>query len=163
MKKIFSLLFVSTIILTSCEGPEGPPGLDGLDGIIGETFERTINFNEANGYTDRIFLTPNIAESDVVLVYRLEGVDAGLDVWEPLPTVTIFLNDVNDTSVQYRFNFTLGDIDILMESNNPDLVPADLTNNQVFRIVIVPSDFAQSGKVDLKDLDAVKSALKLEF
>ncbi|MDY8135820.1 hypothetical protein [Aquimarina sp. 2201CG5-10] len=157
MKKIFAFLFLSTVLFTSCSDDD--PDFD----TIGQTFEFTTTFNAANNFAHRFFFGQNIFDSDVVLVYRLEAVDNGLDVWEPLPTVTIFLNDAADTSVQYRFNFTSGDVDVIMESNNPDLVPADLTNNQTFRIVVVPSSFAENTDVDLKDLNAVQSALKLDF
>ncbi|MDH7445590.1 hypothetical protein [Aquimarina sp. 2201CG14-23] len=156
MKKIFALLFLSTFLFTSCVDD------DDFD-TIGLTFEFTTTFNNANGYADRFFFNENIFDSDVVLVYRLEDVDNGLDVWEPLPTATILLNDVDDTTVLYRFNFTSGDVDILLESNNPDLVPADLTNNQTFRIVVVPASFAENTEIDLLDFKAVQSALNLEF
>ncbi len=167
MKKIFSILFIATAVLTSCEGPQGPPGFDGLDGIdgadglIGETFEETISFNQVNDYAVRISLNPNIEDGDVVLVFRLEGIDNGRNDWEPLPTATIFLDSGVD--VLYRYNFTVGDIDILLESNDPDQVPADLASDQVFRFVIIPADFAQNTNINLLDFYEVKSALNLEF
>ena len=34
MKKIITLLFVATLVFTSCEGPEGPPGPPGYDGAV---------------------------------------------------------------------------------------------------------------------------------
>ncbi|GAA4277361.1 hypothetical protein [Aquimarina mytili] len=163
MKKILFLLSISIVLFSSCEGDQGPPGPQGEPGLIGEAFERTISFNAANEFLERIPLNPNIAPNDVILVYRLEDVIDNLKVWEPLPTVTLFLNDAADTSVQYRFNFTVGDIDIIMESNNLDLVPANLTENQVFRIVIVPAEVASSSNINFNDFNAVQSALQLEF
>ena len=165
MKKILTVLFLSTLLFTACEGDQGPPGPPGQDGgiFVAETFETTVDFNAANDYTAEIALDPIIEDSDVILAYRLEEVFDGRDVWEPLPTVTLFLNDVNDTSVQYRFNFSFSEILVLLESNNLDLVPADLANNQTFRFVIVPSDFALNAEIDLSNFEAVKSALNLEF
>ncbi|WP_299222021.1 hypothetical protein [uncultured Aquimarina sp.] len=165
MKKIFTLLFLSSILFTACEGDQGPVGPQGPGGglFLAETFERTVDFNASNGFSAEIILDPIIENSDVVLVYRLEEVFDGRDVWEPLPTTSIFLNDANDTSVLYRFNFSFAEILLLMESNNPDLVPADLTNNQTFRFVIVPSEFAETTNINLLDFDEVQSALNLEF
>ncbi|WP_108869234.1 hypothetical protein [Aquimarina aquimarini] len=159
MRKIFTLLCLATFIFTSCSNDDDFIDTD----TIGQTFDFTTTFSPSNEYSDRFMFPENIFDSDVVLVYRLENVDNGLEVWEPLPTVTIFLNDVDDTSVQYRYNFTSGDVDVILESNNLDLVPADLTNNQKFRVVVVPSEFAKNTKIDLSDFNAVQSALKLDF
>ncbi len=169
MKKILFLLSISIVLFSSCEGDQGPPGPEGLPGLIGEAFERTINLNATNGFTERIPLNPNIADDDVVLVYRLEAVDNGLDVWEPLPTGSVFF--FNDTTgavegfLYYRFNFTVGDIDIILEFDVPsaDLVGPEFTDNQTFRIVIVPAEQAKSLDIDLNDFNAVQSALNLEF
>ncbi|GAA0721966.1 hypothetical protein GCM10009430_23890 [Aquimarina litoralis] len=160
MKKIFGLLFFSTLLFTSCVND------DDVDfDTIGTTFEFTTNFNQANGFGTRFFFNQEIFESDVVLVYRLEAVDSGLDVWEPLPTATIFLDDGNggEITALYRFNFTIGDVDVLLESNAPDLLPADLTNNQTFRVVVVPAAFAENTDINLQDFNEVQAALNLEF
>jgi len=165
MKKIFSLLFLSTLVFTSCEGPQGLPGPPGQDGLIGTTYEFTTDFNQANDFVHRFFFNENIVDSDVVLVYRLEAVDNGLDVWEPLPTSTLFIDDGNggEFTVFYRFNFTIGDVDVILESNAFDLVPPDLTNNQTFRVVVVPADFAENTDIDLLNFEEVQSTLNLEF
>ncbi|SEK39979.1 hypothetical protein SAMN04487910_0436 [Aquimarina amphilecti] len=160
MKKIFALLFLSTLVFTSCVND------DDVDfDTIGSTFEFTTNFNQANEFGHRFFFNENIFDSDVVLVYRLEAVDNNLDVWEPLPTATIFLDDGSggDITVLYRFNFTSGDVDVLLESNAPELVPADLTTNQTFRVVVVPASFAENTDINLLNFDEVQSALNLEF
>ncbi|MFD2562177.1 hypothetical protein [Aquimarina rubra] len=170
MKKIFTLLFLSTILFTSCEGDQGlpgPQGPPGLDGEIGKTFEFTTSFNQANDFADRFFFNENIFDSDVVLVYRLEAVDNGLDVWEPLPTGSIFF--FNDTTgaiegfLYYRFNFTVGDVDIILESDAPELAGPEFTDNQTFRIVAIPSEFAESTDINLLNFNEVQSALNLEF
>ncbi|MEW7278125.1 hypothetical protein ABW636_05980 [Aquimarina sp. 2201CG1-2-11] len=159
MRKIFTLVCLMAVMLTSCSNDDDRVDND----TIGLTFETTVDFTPNNEYGTRFEFPENIFDSDVVLVYRRENVDNQLEVWEPLPTVTIFLNDNADTSVQYRFNYTIGDVDILLESNNPDLVPADLTDNQKFRIVVVPANFAKNTKIDLSDFNAVQKALHLEL
>jgi len=160
MKKIFALLFLSTLVFTSCVDD------DDVDfDTIGQTFEFTTTFNPGNEFGHRFFFNENIFDSDVVLVYRLEDVDNGLDVWEPLPTATIFLEDGSggEITVLYRFNFTSGDVDVLLESSDLGLVPANLTDNQTFRIVVVPASFAENTEINLQDFNAVQSALNLEF
>ncbi|WP_378174517.1 collagen-like protein [Aquimarina sp. SS2-1] len=170
MKKIFTLLFLSAFLFTACEGDQGlpgPPGPPGLDGEIGTTYEFTTSFNQANDYADRFFFNQNIFDSDVVLVYRLEAVDNGLDVWEPLPTGSVFF--FNDTTgaiegfLYYRFNFTVGDVDIILESDAPNLAGPEFTDNQTFRIVVVPAEFAENTDINLLDFNEVQSALNLEF
>lgn len=167
MKKIVALLFLSVVLFSACEGDQGPPGESGAT-FLAETFERTnVNFNNANAYTVRVPLDPTIFEDDVVLVYRLQEVDNGLDVWEPLPTSPFFF--FNDTSgaiegyLTYRFNFTVGDIDIIMDSDAPEIAGAEFTDNQTFRIVIVPSEQANNLDIDFNDFNAVQTSLNLEF
>ncbi len=162
MKKIFTLLFLTTFLFSSCVND------DDVDfDTIGQTFEFTTTFNGANGYADRFFFNQNIIDSDVVLVYRLEAVDNGLDVWEPLPTGSVFFFNESTGAIEgflyYRFNFTIGDVDIILESDAPDLAGPEFTNNQTFRIVVVPADFAENTDINLLDFNEVQSALNLEF
>lgn len=170
MKKIVSLLCLSlVIVLTSCEGPQGPPGLDGLDGRdgingqdaeIAKIFElENVNFSSDNNFAIGFTFPQPIFESDIVLVYRLEDVFDGKDIWEPLPTATIFLD--GGTDVLYRFNFSFDDVDILLESNNPEQVPTDLTNNQVFRIVVVPAAFATTKNANELSLQSIMKEYNL--
>ncbi|QKX06574.1 hypothetical protein HN014_17185 [Aquimarina sp. TRL1] len=125
---------------------------------IGATYELETNFS-AQENSVRFTFPNNIVKSDVVLVYRLEAQDNGLDVWEPLPTATIFFDD--GSTLIYRYNFTLGDVDIILENDNIDALSAEYINRQVFRIVVVPANFANSNSVNLKNLHSVLSALKI--
>src|SRR5699024_7061367 len=141
MKKIITLVIATVFIFTACEGPEGPMGPPGEPGgeTIGETFEyANVNFNDTNGYTFTASFDPSLIDGDIMLVYRLETVDNGVDVWEPLPTAFYYNTDTGD-DLQYRYNFTNGDVLILVESSNFTAFGAEFYNNQVFRVVIVPS------------------------
>lgn len=166
MKKIFSLLFVSVFLLTSCVVEDDDNNDVDFD-TIGQTLEFTTNFTSANGFSDRFVFNENIFDSDVVLVFRLEEVSSGLDVWEPLPTASFFF--INDTTgaiegfLNYRFNFTIGDVDVILNSDAPQLAGPEFTNNQTFRVVVVPADFAQNTDVDLLNFDQLSTALNLEF
>ena len=77
MKKILSILFVTTLLLISCQGDQGPPGFDGSNGIDGgiivsNAFEIQVNFNQANNYE---IIEPygfEVNPFDVTLVYMSE-------------------------------------------------------------------------------------------
>ncbi|WP_335965846.1 hypothetical protein [Galbibacter sp. PAP.153] len=160
MKKIFALLFVSVFAFTACEGPEGPEGPPGEDGvnIVGETFEfENVDFSPQNDFYEASF-DPPLVEGDVMLAYRLETVENGQDVWEPLPTATIYFD--NGGYLQYRFNFTRNDVVIILESDDISLLAPEYTQNQVFRVVIVPSDLINS--VDTSNIDAVMKAANIK-
>ncbi|WP_156125317.1 hypothetical protein [Cellulophaga sp. Hel_I_12] len=141
MKKFTLFGIFLALFFISCEGPMGPPGFDGLDGLdaeIGKTYElANVNFAVGSN-TVRYTFPENIIDGDAVLVYRLEAVDNGLDIWEPLPTATIFFD--GGGFLQYRFNYTLGDVDIIIESDDLSLIDNEFMLNQVFRIIVLPSD-----------------------
>lgn len=152
MKNILFLFAITgSLFLTSCEGDPGPPGPPGDPGIniLGQVFEVSVDFTEANGFQQLVTIPSNVEvfESDVILVYWLEdvvpdGSGGTLDLWSPLPQ-TIYLD--GGGSFQYTFNhsfvdvllFLQGDIDLTTLGNG-------FTNDQVFRIAVVPSEFADA-------------------
>jgi len=152
MKKLFLLLAISTLfIFTSCVGPVGPPGVPGTN-ILGQVFEVTTNFEyfSDSGLQESLITIPNsieVYESDVILVYRLEKVVNGgsggtADAWAPLPH-NFFLN--NGDIIQYVFNHTFFDVELLIDGNfNLQTLGSDFTDNQTFRIAIVPSEYGNS-------------------
>lgn len=158
-----------TLFFISCEGPAGPPGRDGLDGAPGAEFEAAafeievdLNLNTDlnryefyNQYPSDIVLLPD----DVILMYRLEEVSDGLDVWRQMPQPYFS----GEGLLYYNFDFTQGDYTVLLEPEfEANLVPVDLTDNQVFRIVIVPSDLGTAVDMDQTNLSSVLSALGVE-
>lgn len=163
MKKIFFTLVASILFLTACEGPQGPPGQNGYN-ILGQTFERTVNFqyNNNEGIQEAFVAIPNnieVWESDAVLVYRLDGVYNGADIWGLIPQ-NYFLED--GKIIQYVYNHTYFDIKLMIDGNfNLATLGSHFTQNQTFRFVIVPSDFAQTTGVDIGDYQAVMNALNL--
>lgn len=178
MKKIFAILFICSISFIACEGPEGPPGPPGLDGesgnnFLAQTFEiENINFvpgDDSNATVNVVI--PNdieVFESDVPLVYIIDPLASSenrVDVWEPLPR-TFFFDDGGFAQFRYNFIFDANtgifDLDIVLETDNFSSLDTTFTQNQIFRIVIVPSDFATNTKVDLKDYKAVQKALNLK-
>ena len=141
MKKL-SLLFTlcAFVLLISCTGPAGPPGYSEL----GKVFEATANFNPNNSYSRLVTFPSDIVvyESDVVLVYLLEEVvDGTIDVWSQLPQ-TYFLNQ---GTLLYTFDHTYIDVNIFLDANfNLNTLGVEYTDNQVFRIAILPAEYANS-------------------
>ena len=148
MKKILTLFaVVGLIVFSSCEGPEGPPGPEGPMGDIGVVYENVApnyyNFTTTNNFSVRFNFPTRIYDSDVVLVYRFDGTDAGKPVWQFLPETYYFDDGTRDFSFKYIFTYNY--VDIYLDGN--DLTHPDLNEyrlNQIFRIVVVPADFAST-------------------
>jgi len=161
MKKILSLLVLASIFFVSCEGdpgPQGPPGQDGVN-VVGQTFEATVDLG-APEYSVFVEIPSGVEvlDSDVILVYLLESVEDGEDVWSLLPQ-TFYLED---GEVQYNYNHTTFDVNVYLHGtvNLDDLGP-EFTEDQTFRMVVVPSDFALNSNVDISNYQSVKAALNL--
>jgi len=171
MKKILTLLFVSAFAFTSCSddgpaGPQGPPGLDGLDGL-GYTFEETVTFDyfsDENLYSAIIPISDEIAtehpEADAVLVYRLEvQTDEGgeFDTWSLIPQ-NFF---IEEGTIQYVYNHTASDVEVIIDGNfDLSNLDAGFTENQTFRVIVIPSRIFSSG-LNLADMEAVMKALDI--
>ena len=141
----------STILFTSCEGDPGPPGQDGVS-FLGKVFETTVNFSYnstvQNFDTQFIGFPFEVFESDVVLAYRLSGIDNTVnppaDVWSPLPQ-SIFYQDGTGDFFQYNFNHTFFDVQFTIDGNfNLTTIDPLDTTNQTFRIAVVPAEFAKT-------------------
>ncbi len=163
MKK-FLLLFaaLSVTLFTSCEGDPGPPGEPGIN-ILGQVFEVNVDFTQGNNYQQLVTIPNNIEvfESDAILVYWLEDVvnDGGgsLDVWSPLPQ-TIYLDEGG--SFQYTFNHTFVDVLLFLQGDvNLGTLGNAFTNDQIFRIAVVPSEF---GDADLT-MEEIENSGNFEF
>ena len=159
MKKI-ALLFLALplVLFTACEGDQGPPGLDGVN-ILGSVFEVNANFNAGNDYRNFFSYPPNVEvfESDVVLVYLLEETTPeGLDVWSLLPQ-TFF---TADGTLIYNFDHTSVDVSVYLFADfDLNFLGPEFTNNQIFRVAIVPADFAEN--IDTFDLEAVMNGINV--
>lgn len=161
MKRLYTLLVILAIIATGCSrGPEGLPGRDGIDGLNGEegfVFEYELSFT-APDYTEYLLLPDdfNMLESDVMLVYFLWGVEDGLEVWRALPQTLFF----QDGILSYNYDFTLRDAKVFLDGTvNLDGLGADLTDNWIARVVVVPAQFG--GRIDYSDYDQVKDFFEL--
>ncbi len=176
VKLLFGILFIAFAV--SCEGPEGPPGppgfdgldgLDGLDGvnILGNVVEIEGTFNAANDFSIFFEFPQDIEvfESDLVLVYllfeQLDDPDGGdpIDVWRLLPQTRI----LDQGLLQYNYDHTFFDVNIFLESDfDLSSLPSGDTDNQVFRIAVVPAEFGLDNSIDTSDFNAVIDALKFD-
>lgn len=160
MKKIFLFLAVAgTAFLSSCSNDDDRRDNDSFldNDTIAESFNvNNVNFTAQNGYSIVVPLDPVIFDSDVVLVYRRAFIN-NVSVWQPIPR-TEYIGAQGE--VDYDFNFTTRDVEIFMQTNDfVDITTVpQLTQNQTFRIVLVPAFIAQN--VDTNNIDAVMSALQ---
>ncbi|TLP81669.1 collagen-like protein [Maribacter sp. ACAM166] len=181
MKKLNLFLGVLvTLFLISCEGPEGLPGLngrDGFDGFDGENGENGIDAIQAQVFeldgvnfdyidadnlhetliTFSDFTNFETRKEDAVLVYRYDGPvefeDGAIeDSWGLIPQ-NFFLEE---GTIQYVYTHTLFDVQVFIDGNF-DLINLnpDFTDNQILRVVIIPGEFAATGKLDTSDFNAV--------
>lgn len=162
MKKLTSILIVAmTLFLGACEGPMGPPGQDG-DSFIGSVFEIKGDFTPANNYLIYDTYPSNLVvyDTDVVLVYILWEDANGLDVWRLLPQTVVLPDGV----IQYNYDYTYTDFQVFMEFTIPaeDLLPAE-TQNQIFRIAVLPADFIAKKDVNINDFNSIVANPELRF
>ncbi|TXE10839.1 hypothetical protein ES711_02750 [Gelidibacter salicanalis] len=158
MKKIATLLCVIALTFTACSGDQGPPGPPGLDGINGgiitsSAFEIDVNFNAANNFSITENYGFDVKPSDVALVYILWETDNGTDIWRLLPQSVAF----ESGTLVYNFDFTQTDVRFFLDGTvDLNTLDAEWTQNQVFRVVVIPADNVDA--VDVSNLDQVMKA-----
>lgn len=141
-------------------GPEGPQGPEGPAGPVGQAYEVQASFNEGNEYSV-ISAFPDeveVLETDVVAVYLLWDVDedTGNDIWQPLPVSVFF----DDGELQYGFDHTVADVKLfLIGDTNLSTVGDEFTQDQIFRVAVLPVDYVQANKVNLNNMDEVMKAV----
>jgi len=177
MKKItFAILAFTTLLATSCSvnGLDGRDGFDGLDGrdgidgqdgvnILGQVIDIEGDFVAQDDYS--IFYefpqSIEVFETDVVLVYILFGQTEdsngeAVDIWRLLPQTII----LDQGLLQYNYDHTFLDVNIFLDADFDleTLQPGD-TDNQVFRIAVLPADSAGKSSVDHSNMSEVLSKL----
>lgn len=160
MKKItFILAFIGMIGLQSCSVNEVNDNVD--NDTISEVIEVTTSFSQANNFSRLITINPPIFASDMILVYQLYDVVNGQDVWRLLPQ-TYYFN--NGGELDYNYDFTRYDVNLFMDANfDMNTLSSAWTQNQTFRIVIIPGFFGgkSSSQVDFKDYNATLKAYNI--
>ena len=155
------LVLIGITVLSSCEGPQGPAGQNGQDGLLSEVFETTRSFTNSNNFSNVVSYPHSIYSSDMVLVYRLDNIVGGVDVWKLLPQ-TYYFND-GTLDFTYDFYFTKFDVNIVMNGSDLGTISDQFRINQIFRIVILPGYFSgrSTKKVDKNDYNAVIKAYNI--
>lgn len=160
MKRILTLISVFVLLVTACEGPQGPPGFDGFDGeiIASSAFEIVLDFTAQDNYEYIESYGFNVLPTDVTLVYIEWEVDNGEPIWRLL-TQNVFFDD--DTVLVYNFDFTQQDVRFFLDGTTDfNTLDGVWTQNQAFRVVVVPAD--NVGRVDYSDFDAVVERYNIE-
>ena len=77
-------------------------------------------------------------------------------MWRALPQTTI----TDFGLLQYNFDHTLLDVNLFMDFNYDaaNLTLAD-TENQYFRVAVIPASFLTTGKLDVNNYEAVMQTL----
>lgn len=162
-----------SLFFIACEGPEGPPGFDGFDGRDGADGQDGVNILgtvidiEGDFIADdySIFYefpqTTEVFESDIVLIYILwdqteDGNGEAVDIWRLLPQTRI----LDQGLLQYNFDYTFFDVNIFLEADfDLSTLTAGDTDNQVFRIAVLPADLASGSRLDRSNVKAVMNTL----
>ena len=164
MKKISLFLLFSIVLFMSCEGPQGPPGFDGFDGadgadgLIGSIFEVEADFTP-DGYEYSVDIPASIEvfDTDIVMAYVLTEVLDGVDIWEPLPQTLFFGNEI----LLYGYDYTFSDVRFFLDGTiNLNSLGALYTDNILFRVAVIPADFAAS--IDVSNINEVMDAIQLK-
>lgn len=142
-------VFIGMFTLNSCTVNDQNDDVD--NDTIAEVFEVTTSFGSNNGYKRNVTFNPPIYSTDMVLVYHLYEVDNGVDVWRLMPQTYYFDNGVE---LDYNYDFTQYDVNLFLGSNVfLDFFSSVWTQNQTFRLVVIPAMFTNRMSVDFKDYD----------
>ena len=161
MKKVTLLFaFIGMIMLQSCTVNDTTPVATVDNDTISSVFEVTTSFNSGNGYSKLTTFNRPIYASDMVLVYHLYDVINGVDVWRIMPQ-TYYFNGGGE--LDYNFDFTKYDVNIFLDANFDlnTLSPA-WSQNQTFRVLVIPANFSNKNAMNYNDYDATIKALHLE-
>lgn len=161
------ILLFAIAVFSSCEGPMGPQGIPGEDGedgglVYGQIFEIEGDFTEANDHT-LYYEFPSgfeIYTTDIVMVYILwDKADYDgeiVNVWRALPQTVV----LDEGVIQYNFDYTVYDVQVFIEETVGELLPEE-TDNQKFRIAVIPAEDALALSVDISDLNAVMKSMNM--
>lgn len=178
MKHLFTKSIVlSLALLSSCTfydsdpGPMGPQGAQGPQGIQGEQGEsgfvlewENVNFTAPDyevilAYSDFEF---EGFDSDVALVYFLWGTEEvggeTLEIWRQLQQTVL----TPDGILLYNYDFTKYDVRLFLDANySLDLLPAIDTDEWIVRVVVVPGEYWNNGRIDYSNYFDVVEMLEL--
>jgi len=160
MKHIsYLVLAFATFFMMSCEGDPGPQGPQGPAGglLVSSAFEIVIDFNETNAYSFIEAYGFDVYPSDVTLVYILWDTVNGQDIWRLLPQTVEF----DDGTLTYNYDFTQTDVSFFLDGTTDfNTLGPEWTQDQVFRVVVVPADNVDG--LDVSNLDNVMQMTNID-
>lgn len=163
MKKFTLILaLIGMITLQSCVTEEVVVA-DSIDNdTIGEVFEYSnVDFHSGNNFNVFLDYPHTIYASDMVLIYHLYEVNNGNDVWRLMPH-TYYLGGGDE--LDYNFDFTRYDANVFLAANfNLNTLGSSWSQNQVFRIVVIPANFGNktAETLDINNYDEVVKHYKI--
>lgn len=161
MNKVLAVFaLIGIVAFQACEGPEGPMGPQGEPGtnIVSEVFEVELDFSAAENFEAMFDFTVPIVESDVVLAFVEWEVDGQASVWRALPQTVFFEQGV----LIYNYDFTSTNFRLFLDGPmDYASLDASWTQDQIFRIVVVPGDFSNA-RIDFTNYEAVTKMLGIE-
>ena len=104
-----------------------------------------------------------VLETDIVLVYILwdqteDDNGVPVDIWRLLPQTRLLDQGI----LQYNFDHTFFDVNIFLEANfDLGTLAAGDTDNQIFRVAIIPADMG-SGKLNTSSMKDVLGAMDVD-
>ena len=107
--------------------------------------------------------TVEVLETDIVLVYILwdqteDDNGVPVDIWRLLPQTRLLDQGI----LQYNFDHTFFDVNIFLEANfDLGTLAAGDTDNQIFRVAIIPADMG-SGKLNTSSMKDVLGAMDVD-
>ena len=165
MKKFtLFLVLIGMLSFQSCTVHDTTPINTTDNDTISEVWEYStnVNFTASNNYSLLLTFHHTIYTSDMVLLYRLSGIDNGADVWKLLPE-TYYYSD-GTLNFGYNFDFTQYNAFVSMSGSNLSTVSTQNRLNQVIRIVVIPGFFGNKNTniVDFNDYNAVLNAYHID-
>jgi hypothetical protein len=81
-----------------------------------------------------------------------------VDIWRLLPQTILLDQGI----LQYNYDHTFFDVSVFLDADFDlgTLLPV-YTDDQIFRIAIVPAEYGPTGKLDTSNIDAVMRALNV--
>lgn len=147
MSKKIILLFaiVGATVFSSCEGPQGDTGYSAESAVLEY---QNVDLNSGNNFAFAQNISTNL--EDNIVVYRLSGtINPQTPIWQPIPR-TIYLD--NGLELDYDYDFSRIDFTIFAVGNYDISTSPELLNNQTFRVVIIPGNFANKSS-NIKEMD----------
>ena len=118
-----------------------------------------VNFELVNNSFQiaRTFNNP-MFETDMLLIYKKVGnTNNNAPIWQQIP-ITLYLQGGNE--VDYNFDFSRFDF-VIYAGGNFSLTP-EFTQNQTFRVLIIPASYGKTTEVNYNDYNSVVNYYKID-